>query len=74
VVSSQLRNGVTSSVTSTVDAINLEKLEAIKGPSATLYGSALTSYGGLLNRVTKKPYETFGDEVAVSGAATASTA
>ncbi|WP_460548681.1 TonB-dependent receptor domain-containing protein [Hymenobacter daeguensis] len=67
VVSSQLRNGVAGSVTSTVDAINLEKLEAIKGPSATLYGSALTSYGGLLNRVTKKPFETFGGEVAVSG-------
>ncbi|MVN77970.1 TonB-dependent siderophore receptor [Hymenobacter sp. HMF4947] len=67
VVSSQLRNGVAGSVTSTIDAANLEKLEVIKGPSATLYGSALTSYGGLLNRVTKKPYETFGGEVAVSG-------
>lgn len=66
VVSSQLRNGVAGGVTSTIDAINLEKLEVIKGPSATLYGSALTSYGGLLNRVTKKPYETFGGEVAVS--------
>jgi iron complex outermembrane receptor protein len=66
IVSSQLRNGVAGSVTSTIDAINLEKLEAIKGPSATLYGSALTSFGGLLNRVTKKPYETFGGEVGVS--------
>nr|GFB85019.1 hypothetical protein [Tanacetum cinerariifolium] len=62
----QLRNGVAGSVTSAIDAINLEKLEVIKGPSATLYGSALTSFGGLLNRVTKKPYETFGGEVAVS--------
>lgn len=67
VVSSQLRNGVAGSVTSTIDAINLEKLEVIKGPSATLYGSALTSFGGLLNRVTKKPYETFGGEVSVAG-------
>jgi iron complex outermembrane receptor protein len=66
VVSSQLRNGVAGGVTSTIDAVNLEKLEVIKGPSATLYGSALTSFGGLLNRVTKKPYETFGGEVAVS--------
>ncbi|QNE41470.1 TonB-dependent receptor [Hymenobacter sp. NBH84] len=66
VVSSQLRNGVAGGVTSTIDAANLEKLEVIKGPSATLYGSALTSYGGLLNRVTKKPYETFGGEVALS--------
>jgi iron complex outermembrane receptor protein len=67
VVSSQLRNGVAGNVTSDIDAVNLEKLEVIKGPSATLYGSALTSYGGLLNRVTKKPYETFGGEVAVAG-------
>jgi iron complex outermembrane receptor protein len=66
VVSSQLRNGVAGGVTSTIDAINLEKLEVIKGPSATLYGSALTSFGGLLNRVTKKPYETFGGEVTVA--------
>lgn len=66
VVSSQLRNGVAGGVTSTIDAANLEKLEVIKGPSATLYGSALSSYGGLLNRVTKKPYEQFGGEAALS--------
>jgi len=66
VVASQLRNGVVGAVTSTTDAANLEKLEVIKGPSATLYGSALTSYGGLLNRVTKKPFDTFGGEVALA--------
>lgn len=63
IVSSQLRNGVAGNVTSDIDAINLEKLEAIKGPSATLFGSALTSYGGLLNRVTKKPLDAFGGEI-----------
>ncbi|QJW91156.1 TonB-dependent receptor [Spirosoma taeanense] len=66
IVQSQLRNGLAGNVTSDIDAVNLEKLETIKGPSATLFGSALTSYGGLINRVTKKPYETFGGEVAVS--------
>ncbi len=66
IVQSQLRNGLAGNVTSDIDAINLEKLESIKGPSATLFGSALTSYGGLINRVTKKPYETFGGEVALS--------
>jgi iron complex outermembrane receptor protein len=66
VTSSQLRNGVAGNVTSDIDAINLEKLEVIKGPSGTLFGSSLTSYGGLMNRVTKKPFETFGGEVAVS--------
>ncbi|MVM31744.1 TonB-dependent receptor [Spirosoma sp. HMF4905] len=66
IVQSQLRNGLAGNVTSDIDAVNLEKLETIKGPSATLFGSALTSYGGLVNRVTKKPYETFGGEVTLS--------
>ncbi|KAA5541720.1 TonB-dependent receptor [Adhaeribacter rhizoryzae] len=63
IMQSKLRNGIAGVVTSEIDAINLEKLEVIKGPSATLFGSALTSYGGLLNRVTKKPYEKLGGEV-----------
>ena len=67
IVQSQLRNGLAGNVSGDVDAANLEKVEIIKGPSATLYGSALTSYGGLINRVTKKPYETFGGEVVAAG-------
>ncbi|MDQ3291835.1 MAG: TonB-dependent receptor [Bacteroidota bacterium] len=67
ILQSQLRNGIAGIVTSTIDAANLERLEVIKGPSATLFGSSLTSYGGLLNRVTKKPYENFGGEIALSG-------
>lgn len=67
IVQSSLRNGVAGVVTSNIDAANLEKMEIIKGPSGTLFGSALTSYGGLINRVTKKPYESFGGEVAFSG-------
>lgn len=66
VLQSQLRNGVAGNVTGDIDAVNLEKLELIKGPSATLFGSALTSYGGLMNRVTKKPTDTFGGEVSVA--------
>jgi iron complex outermembrane receptor protein len=63
VTQSQLRNGLVGRVTTSIDAANLEKLEVIKGPSGTLYGSALSSYGGLLNRVTKKAYDSFGGEV-----------
>jgi len=66
IVQSQLRNGVAGNVTSTIDAVNLDRIEVIKGPSATLFGSTLTSYGGLINRVTKKPYESFGGEVSFS--------
>ncbi|HXO77010.1 MAG TPA: DUF2012 domain-containing protein, partial [Puia sp.] len=67
ILQSQLRNGIAGNVTSRIDAANLEKVEVIKGPSATLFGSSLTSYGGLINRVTKKPYGNFGGEVAYSG-------
>jgi iron complex outermembrane receptor protein len=67
VTQSQLRNGLVGNVSTSIDAANLEKLEVIKGPSGTLYGSALASYGGLLNRVTKKAYDSFGGEVSYSG-------
>lgn len=63
ITQSLLRNGIAGKITNNVDAINLERLEAIKGPSATLFGSLLTSYGGLINRVTKKPTEFFGGEI-----------
>lgn len=63
IVQSQLRNGIAGNVTSRIDAANLENIEVIKGPSATLFGSTLTSYGGLINRVTKKPYDRLGGEL-----------
>ncbi|WP_374948824.1 TonB-dependent siderophore receptor [Mucilaginibacter sp.] len=63
VTQTRLRNGIAGLVTSGIDAVNIEKIEVIKGPSATLFGSTLTSFGGLVNRVTKKPYETFGLEI-----------
>lgn len=65
VSSSSMRNGLVSPVTTTIDAVNLEKLEVLKGPSGTLYGSNVASYGGLINRVTKKPYEKFGGNVSL---------
>jgi len=67
VTQSQLRNGLVGNVTSSIDAVNLEKLEVIKGPSGTLYGSSLSTYGGLLNRVTKRAYDNFGGEVSYAG-------
>lgn len=63
VTQTRLRNGIAGLVTSGIDAANIEKIEVIKGPSATLFGSTLTSFGGLVNRVTKKPYDSFGLEV-----------
>ena len=58
-----VRNGISGFSYTTIDPANLEKIEAIKGPSATLFGSNLSTYGGLFNRVTKKPYNGFGGEV-----------
>lgn len=58
------RNGVAGQAFAVIDPVNIERVEAIKGPSATLFGNSVaSSYGGLYNRVTKKPYNGFGGEV-----------
>lgn len=57
--SSYMRNGLASPAYMDVDPVNLESIEVIKGPSGTLYGSSLISFGGLINRVTKKPLDHF---------------
>lgn len=58
-----IRNGMNTNWVTMSDPVNLESIEVIKGPSATLFGSALTTYGGLVNRVTKKPFEATRGEV-----------
>lgn len=60
------RNGMVAPVTSTIDAINVETLEFLKGPVGTLYGSTVASYGGLINRVTKKPQQNFFGAISAS--------
>ena len=61
---SYLRNGLQDNKPNSIEVANIERIEVLKGPSATLFGSSLTSFGGLLNRVTKKPFDTFGGEIA----------
>ncbi len=56
-------NGIAGLTNGGIDPANIERIETIKGPSGTLFGSSLVSFGGLMNIVTKKPYETFGGEV-----------
>lgn len=57
-----IRNGAATNFVTLSDPANLESLEIIKGPSSTLFGSTLISYGGLVNRVTKKALATrFGE-------------
>ena len=56
-------NGLPGLTSGSLDPANIEKIEVIKGPSGTLFGSSLISYGGLINTVTKKPYGGFGGEL-----------
>ncbi|UOK42359.1 MULTISPECIES: TonB-dependent siderophore receptor [Flavobacterium] len=56
-------NGLPGINNGSIDPVNVDNLEVIKGPSGTLFGSSLISYGGLINIVTKKPYSNFGGEI-----------
>lgn len=58
-----LIDGVPGQTNGEIDPANVERIEVLKGPSATLYGGSLTSFGGLINIVAKKPMETFGGEI-----------
>ncbi|MBV7441439.1 TonB-dependent receptor [Weeksellaceae bacterium TAE3-ERU29] len=60
-------NGMATDLNLSTDIQNTSKIEVIRGPSATLFGGIVTSYGGVINRVTKKPYSTFGASVDYSG-------
>ncbi|MFB9109495.1 TonB-dependent receptor [Flavobacterium gyeonganense] len=53
----RLRNGVASQGWNGIDPVVVERSEAIKGPSSTLFGSSLISFGGLINLVAKQPTE-----------------
>jgi iron complex outermembrane receptor protein len=58
-----LVDGMPGFTFSAIDPSYIERIEVIKGPSATLFGSTATSIGGLINVVTKKPYKGFGGNV-----------
>ena len=65
-VQPQLVNGVAGITNSFINSSNIERIEVIKGPSGTLFGSSVTSYGGLINIVTKKPYKGTGGNITAS--------
>lgn len=62
-VQPQLVNGLPGLTNGTINPANIERIEILKGPSATLFGNAVSSYGGLINVVTKKPYVGTGGEL-----------
>lgn len=62
------RNGMeTLSGRSSVGIANVERIEVLKGPSGTLFGSSASSFGGVVNLVTKKPFEASATEVSYTG-------
>ncbi|EOR95185.1 Ferrichrome-iron receptor [Arcticibacter svalbardensis MN12-7] len=61
-------NGLPALTNGSPDIANVESIEVIKGPSGTLYGSSLISYGGLININTKRPYNGFGGNISYTTA------
>ncbi|RFS17774.1 TonB-dependent receptor [Emticicia sp. C21] len=59
-----LYNGLPGLTNGNLDPANIEEIQVIKGPSGTLFGGSFYAYGGMINTITKKPYFTFGGEVA----------
>lgn len=61
---SGMLNGMNTSPVYPLNPAILESIEFIKGPSGTLFGGTRnTSFGGVYNYVTKKPFGVFGGEV-----------
>jgi iron complex outermembrane receptor protein len=59
VTSINARNGMETAATrSSLDLSNVERIEVLKGPSGTLFGATVSSFGGVVNLVTKKPFDT----------------
>lgn len=58
-----LVDGLPAQTNGEIDPSNIERVELIKGPSGTLFGGAVVSFGGLINIVTKKPIDTAGGEI-----------
>ncbi|MDH7459644.1 TonB-dependent receptor [Chitinophagaceae bacterium 26-R-25] len=62
-----LVNGLPGLTNGGLEISNIERIEVVKGPSGTLYGSSLISYGGLINTVTKKPFSNFRGDISYTG-------
>lgn len=61
-----LRNGMATFLKTGIDPAIVDRVEVIRGPSSTLFGSAMVSFNGLVNYITKKPFEKLGGEVSYS--------
>lgn len=59
-----LINGLPGLTSGNLDPASIEEIQVMKGPSGTLFGASFYGYGGIINTITKKPYDHFGGEVA----------
>lgn len=62
-----LVNGLAGLTNGGLDVANVDRIEVMKGPSGTLFGGTIISYGGLINTITKRPYNDFGGEITYTG-------
>ncbi len=59
-----MRNGMVTSAIVPLNPIILDRVEVLKGPSGTLFGSNRNiTFGGVFNYVTKQPHKHFGGEL-----------
>lgn len=63
----EFRDGLSNYAGETEDPVNIERVEVLKGPSATLFGTSNGSFGGIINNVTKVPFEVAKGEVSYTG-------
>jgi len=56
-------NGLPSLTNGSLDPANIERVEVLKGPAGTLFANSVISFGGLINVVTKKPYDELGGDI-----------
>jgi iron complex outermembrane receptor protein len=63
-----MRNGMITSAIVPLNPAILDRVEVIKGPSGTLFGSNRNmTLGGVYNYITKQPYDHFGGEFNYTG-------
>lgn len=65
--SAEFRNGLKTYDAEAEDPVNIDHVEILKGPSATLFGTANGAFGGVINNVTKTPFKGTKGEIGYSG-------
>lgn len=62
----EFRDGMSMINGETEDPVSIERVDVLKGPQGTLFGASLTSFGGVINNVSKQPFARTQGEVGYS--------